>query len=760
MDTEHNFQPYSTKPNGKPLKSLPQVYSAEMNESDGETVDLGWVLAVIRRRGWLMIGVALILIVACGLWLLWGKRQYKPVFRGSFKLLVEPVTAEHLLRNQFLQAQSENLKTQTPNLERTILLDYESQIRVLKSPKLINPVIEKIKTKYPEIDYKSLMTNLSITRITYEKNAEDIGTKILEVSYKNEKQNKIKFVLETIANAYLNYSLEDRQKSLTQGIKFIDSQLPRLQQQVDEIQGQLQNLRQEYNLIEPEQADQLLTEHVLVIRRNRLDTAAQLAETRALYDTLQKQFNQADSTAILSTDVPAYDSLLTELHKVEAEIASESAQFKADSPIMEVLRERQENLRSLLNQEAQDVMENLAGKIQGLEDRYQTIVQTENQINRQLNQLPNVTRQVNDLTRKLDVATDNLKEFLSKRETLKLDAAQQEIPWELINPPEIAENTNGKPIPVQPHSLKRPLAISIILSILVSLGVGFIVEIFHRVFHTPDDIKAATKLPILGVIPLNKYWQKASKKLSPVAVITKAINPSIKQAHPWFSRANDMSSEYNRSPFLEAFRFLYTNVRLISVKKPLQSLVISSAIPGDGKTTIALYLAQTAATVGQRVLLVDTDLRYPQLHTTLDLPNTQGLSDIITSELTIQDTIQKSALDENLFVLTAGRTLSDPIKLLSSEKMQYLMNQFSTQFDLVIYDTPPLLGLGDGNLIAAKADGTLLVVGVEKTDRSLVIKALDGLKIARASILGIVANGIKLEESQAYAVYRRQSTRY
>jgi len=758
MDTEHNLQPFPAQPNGKPLKSLPQVHSAEANQNDGQTVDLAWVLAVFRRRAWLMAGVALTLIVASALWLLWSKKQYIPEYRGSFKLLVEPVTAENLLRNQFLQSQSQGRNIRTPNLEQTNLLDYESQIRVLQSPQLISPIVEKLQNQYPDMDYNSLMGGLSIVRITYEKNAEDIGTKILEVIYQDKDIKKIKFVLETIANRYLDYSLQERQKTLTQGITFIESQLPRLQQQVDQLQGQLQKLRQEYDLVNPELADQQLTEHVLFIRRNRLETAAQLAETRSLYNALQQQFNEADPTAILSTDAQAYGTLLSELQKVEAQIALESAQFRADSPPMEILRERQESLRLLLNQESQDVLENLAGKIQGLEDRYQTILQTENQINQQLEKLPTVTRQVGDLDRKLSVATDNLKEFLSKRETLKLDAAQQEIPWELINPPEIWDGNNGVPVPVEPHSLKRPLAIAVILSVFLSIGVGFLVEIFHTVFHTPEDIKGATKLPILGVIPLTKSFQKLSKQPSQLAIIAQVAHSKPKQERRWFS--NNRPTEYSTSPFMEAFRSLYTNIRLLSEKKSIQSLAISSAVPGDGKTTVAVYLAQTSATIGKRVLLVDTDLRSPQLHSRLDLPNTQGLSDIIATELTLKDALQKSSLDENLFVLTAGQSLSDPVKLLSSDKMQYLMDQVTAQFDLVIYDTPPLLGLGDGNLLAAKADGTILVVGVEKTDRSLVIKAFDGLKIAGASVLGIVANGVKSEATPSYGVYRRQAIRY
>jgi capsular exopolysaccharide synthesis family protein len=221
---------------------------------------------------------------------------------------------------------------------------------------------------------------------------------------------------------------------------------------------------------------------------------------------------------------------------------------------------------------------------------------------------------------------------------------------------------------------------------------------------------------------------------------------------PAAGQAKDERSAF----FLESFRSLYTNIRLLSTRQPIHSLVIGSAVPGDGKSTLAIYLAQTAASMGQRVLLVDADLRRPQLHVRLGLPNDRGLSDVITTDLSLNDAIVRSSVEDNLFVLTAGQPTSDSIKLLSSGKMQYLMEQFQAFFDLVIYDTPPLLGLADGNILAANTDGIILVVGLQKTDRSLLTKSLESLKISGASVLGVVANGIKGYTPDSYSSYQRQ----
>jgi capsular exopolysaccharide synthesis family protein len=755
MDTEDNFQPFSSKPNGKRLQSSLQVHTAEPDESNGQTVDLAWVFAVARRRAVVIAGVALTLMATSGLVLVWSKRQTIPQYQGSFKLLVEPATAEDRLRNQFLMSQNQGLDIQRVDVERS-LLDYETQIRVLKSPQIMNAVFHQLKVRYPDLDYNSLMNSLSISRVTFEKDAKQEGTKILEVSYKDKDTKKIEFVLKTIADTYLKYSLQERQKSLKQGLEFIEAQLPNLQQQVDTLQAKLQTLREQYNLIDPELANRLLTEHVQAIRNQRLATEVKLAETKGLYNSLQKQLSEANPTAVLSSEGLAYGTLLSELQKIETQIALDSTRFSEDNPSIKALREKQRNLRLVLSQQSEGILGNVEGQIRGLEEQYKTIVQTENQVNQKLEQMPAVSRQVADLQRKIDVATSNLKEFLAKRETLKLDAAQQEVPWQLINPPALSRTETGILVPVESNSIKRPLMIAVILSWLLGIGVGFLIEILHTVFHTPEEIKGATKLPILGVIPFAKKLQKLPKKLNQVAIVAQVANLPPGKDQLILAGNDNQAERYNTSPFTEAFRSLYTNIRLLSAQKPIYSLAISSAVPADGKTTVAVYLAQTAAAIGQRVLLVDADLRFPQLHSRLGLANVQGLSEVIATDLDLNDAIQQSSPYDNLFVLTAGRILSDPIKLLSSDRMQYLMEQFQARFDLVIYDSPPLLDLGDGNLLAANADGTLLVVGLEKTDRSQLMKALEGLKISGASILGIVANGMRGRTANSYASYRRR----
>jgi capsular exopolysaccharide synthesis family protein len=158
--------------------------------------------------------------------------------------------------------------------------------------------------------------------------------------------------------------------------------------------------------------------------------------------------------------------------------------------------------------------------------------------------------------------------------------------------------------------------------------------------------------------------------------------------------------------------------------------------------------------MGQRVLLVDADLRRPQVHKILGLENEFGLSNVIATGVTAKQVIQRLPMWDHLYVLTAGQMPPDPTRLLCSKKMQYLMEQFHAVFDLVIYDTPPVLGLADGRLLSAHTDGVVMVAGLGKTDRSVLMEALDGMKVSSTTVLGIVANGVKGYTTSSYYHYQ------
>ncbi|CZQ94152.1 capsular exopolysaccharide family [Trichococcus ilyis] len=196
-----------------------------------------------------------------------------------------------------------------------------------------------------------------------------------------------------------------------------------------------------------------------------------------------------------------------------------------------------------------------------------------------------------------------------------------------------------------------------------------------------------------------------------------------------------------QSPVSEQFRTLRTNIQFSMIDKKLKSLIVLSATPAAGKSTVAANLAVTFALQGNQVLLMDCDLRRPSVHREFGLQNTSGLTNLLANQNgNVLDAYLNSCEVEGLSILTSGPVPPNPAELLSSNRMKKLEKDVSERFDLVIYDTPPLLGFTDAQILAGRADGTVFVVHYGASTKEDVLKAADSLKIVNANVLGVVYN--------------------
>lgn len=195
----------------------------------------------------------------------------------------------------------------------------------------------------------------------------------------------------------------------------------------------------------------------------------------------------------------------------------------------------------------------------------------------------------------------------------------------------------------------------------------------------------------------------------------------------------------------EQFKTLRTNIQFSMVDKKLKSLVISSATPSAGKSTVAANLAVTFALQGNLVLIVDCDLRRPTVHRNFKLANGFGLTTLLTdSSGSVEDYLNDSEV-EGLWILTGGPVPPNPAELLSSKRMQQLETEMADKFDLVIYDTPPLLSFSDAQILAGREDGTVFVIRHGVDTKEEVFKASEALKIANANVLGVVYNHVPVK---------------
>ncbi|MFZ7735115.1 CpsD/CapB family tyrosine-protein kinase [Bacillus velezensis] len=207
---------------------------------------------------------------------------------------------------------------------------------------------------------------------------------------------------------------------------------------------------------------------------------------------------------------------------------------------------------------------------------------------------------------------------------------------------------------------------------------------------------------------------------------------------------------HHKSLVAEQYRTIRTNIEFSSVQTYLRSILVTSSVPGEGKSFSAANLAAVFAQQEKKVLLVDADLRKPTIHETYQLENVQGLTNVLVGNASLGETVQKTLID-NLYVLTSGPTPPNPAELLSSKAMGELIQEMYSRYSLVIFDSPPLLAVADGQILANQTDGSVLVVLSGKTKMDTVQKAKDALQQSKAKLLGALLNKKKIKKTEHYS---------
>ncbi|MTJ22624.1 polysaccharide biosynthesis tyrosine autokinase [Dolichospermum sp. UHCC 0352] len=709
---------------------------AEQEQSDG--LSFKSFFELLQRRA-----IIIVAVISAGMTgVTYSTLNQEPIYQGNFQILVEPVNNDDQVGKINLEVESTFSK---PGL------DYESQIQVLKSSELLEPIIKTLQQSYPEITYNSLVSSLNIRRVG--------TTKIIEISYQSNNPQEIQFVLNTFSQFYLKYSLDKRQTKLSQGVKFVNQQLPNIQNRVTQLQKEMQIFRQKYNFISPESQSGIITGKLQSLAQQRLSVNQQLAAAKNNYLRLQTPEEQL---AILN-DAPLYQQLIAQQRQLDTQISGELARFQTDNPVIQTLQEKRNNLLPIINAEAKRILNTRIAQaavlVRKVEVDNQQLTQAEQQLQSELKQLPILSRQYTDIQLNLQLANESLTRFLAKREQLQIDVAQTELPWELIQAFTLPR------YPISPN-VPRSLLLGFVASSLLGIGAAFLREQTDDTYHSIENVQDKMGVPLLGSLPFNKNLvgsrsfnlRKRGKDQEPEVVVDPLMVSDESNTSP--RRPSRSSYYYGQGSFWESLQVLYSNIQLLNSDRPIKSLVVSSAVPGDGKSTVAFSLAKTAAVMGKKVLLVDCDLRKPKVHKISKLNNLWGITSLISSDIDVEQVIQKVPGFNDLSVITAGPVPPDPARLLSSDKMSQLMDYFTEHFDLVIYDTPPLSGLVDARLVAVHTDGVMLVVRIDKTDKSIAKQLVHTLKASPINLLGLVVNGDKFRGLGYNYNYRYSSYYY
>lgn len=739
----------------------PQLEILEEEKSTSpKGLNVSSLLGALLRKAWLIVGITSVTTCAGVVW----SSLDPPTYQGNFFLLVEPITSAGKLTNPSTLARTGGV----PN-DDLFELDYPTNLAFLRSPGMTKRIAEEVHdkalTRGVSAIWQDLRENLEIERLG---DTRTTATKIFVVNYKGEDPQEVKAVLDTAAQTFLQYSAEDRETSIKAGIKFIDEQLPELQQRLEKYKLELQELRQRYDLVDPQQTNQQILSRIEGLDQQILASESQLQSQQNLATLLQQQLNltpdQALAAASLSQD-PTRTSLLSQLQEIESQIALNSATFTANSYQIQDLQDKRQNLLKLLQQKTDEILTNYStyipsdspaldfqdptrlglinqlvearNQISILETQRQSLLEAKRTLERQVKQFPPLTTEYGEIERQTELTKQILDRLLTQRETLKVEASQ-ELPWQLISPPQIPLDAEGKPISYPPNRKKKILA-GFMGGLLLSMGLALLLEKYQDRFYTVKDLDNKLPFPVIGKIPLDDR-----SPLSPNLLLnTTSADQKAEISKAEFSH---LPLPVADSKFLRAFESLYLQLCFLSQDRKVRSLVVSSVEEEDGQSTIALYLAKTVAAANKRVLLVDLNWHNPQLHDWLDLSNQKGLVNLLLNPLEMKTVIQSLPQIPNLDVLSAGELSGDSWVRLWSPQMETLSEKFQDQYDLVIYDAPHFFETTDINFLIDQTDGVLMVVKLNKTSQKQVKKAVEQIQNLDLPALGVVVNNVPLSK--------------
>ncbi len=662
------------------------------------------------------------------------RRIFKPVYKGSFTLLIsDPISTNNESPFKKNYNKFENFAISQSNN------DVPTLIQFLQSPAILDPIAKGYNTSSSAIS-KKLSIKLGGSRYRSAN-----GILIVELLSSDPKKGEL--ILKDLSNSYLEISLKNRQKRLSEGLDFINSQTPALKKKKLQYQNELAEFRAKNAFIFPKLEVESLeikestfdnTINSLGVRKNQLINIKNrlIKNLTSPFESNKELKNvMEDNLLKVTTDYQEFENKYLkiddeQINSLEEELLKAKSIYKPDSKIIKIMEKNIERLKPDLKKSQ---LKQIEANLNHIENKIKSVKSQKAQLQKQYLIQPELIKKYNEIQIKLEFALKNLLGVNTAKENFQLQLAQNTVPWRIIVDPKFTDS------PIEP-TIKSGIIYAFILSILFSYFVVFIRDRFDYVFFSAEEAVNELKITNLSEIPYLSFFKDIRNSQT---LITEKIENIIKENN--LNQSENPNTSYELFAYQESFRNLYTSFKFLNSDNPLKVVGITSSIPAEGKTLINLLLAKTLSEMGLKILLIDADMRKPQIHRRLGLDNFRGLSNLLTdSEIKIKDVTQNVNNFENWDIISSGTIPPDPIRLLSSEKMRIFLEELklSKKYDLVIIDTPPIIGLSDATLISRYIDGLVLLVSIGKVPKNFPKEVILKLKSLRINLLGILTNSL------------------
>ncbi len=568
-------------------------------------------------------------------------------------------------------------------------------------------------------------------------------TRLIDLTFTHTDPQVAAKVANAIAETYVFSNLEKKTETNLSTGDFLQKRIAELQQQIRTDEERLVNYAKNNQIISLDPNQNTVVERLAGLNR-------QLLEAESDRKTAEAAFNAAKVPGAAGALVDADEKRIGDTEAKLAELRQKRAELLVDATeeapeVREVgqqISELEGQLQEVRNQKSSTLLTNL-------ETRYRQTVAREESLRKSFEQQRGQTLSQNEAAINYRIIQQEIETNKTLLDSLLQRSKENDVVMaSKPNNISIIDYAIASDSPIGPNRL-RTVSVALFLSLGLGVGFALFLEYLDDTVHSTDEVERLLHLPALAVIPsVNAAVRRRMLAAAPAALQKRNGNQS--------KNRELLLNADGRSPLAEAYRHLRTSVLLSTAGRAPRLLLVTSSLPGEGKTTTAVNTAISLAQTGANVVIVDADMRRPRLRAIFDLPDRPGLSSILSSDVNEEQMLQLVSRDEatGLNLLTSGPIPPNPAELIGSEQMRKLLAVLQSKFTHVVVDSPPVSSFTDGVLISSMVDGVLLVVHGGKSSRHVVRRSRQLLQDVGAKIFGVVLNNIS-SQPHDYSYYQR-----
>ena len=543
------------------------------------------------------------------------------------------------------------------------------------------------------------------------------NTKLINITVFSDDKNEAAVLANTIASAYYSYRVQSREKLANKGLEKLQEQFDEQEVKIQTVQTNIARLRGELGIVDTANSQGFTP---TIDQEQMQHYSAQMIDGERAYNELMVQLaelkkatnNLRDVLPLVVSDA-ALSDLLGKLHEAQQRRVTLTNDYAAGS----ITVTRVDSLIDELNHEIDD---RVAGIMSGLETQVKAkkasldgMVQAVNDAKAKDQMQAAKNQPYYDEKLKLEQLNDLHRLLFSKIQAERLNL---EIPkTSMVTITDTAEP--GK-APVKPNKTVN-IALGLVFGIIMGVGLAFFIEYLDTSVKTIDDVERTFNAPVLGVIPQNIGY---------------------------------LLEEGNESKHAEAYRVLRTNLLFSRRDEKLNTIVIVSAGAGEGKSTTTINLSTVFAQSGNRVLIVDSDLRRPTLHKLFKVANNLGLTNYLLKQNTLSEIVQTTGVP-NLDFMASGKLPSSALGILGSAQMKEMIAELKQRYDFIFFDSPPILGVSDASILASEVDLVMQVIQYRRYPQPMTLRAKQMIEKVGGNFVGLILNNINMSQDEGYYYY-------